>query len=105
MTLELGRSIAASCGTYLTRVVDVKRNKNQNYAIVDGGMHQMVYYGQSMAMQLPDCRLFPARAGEPRSGTCAARSARSTIFWSSSSRLSGSNAAISSPLRVPAPTA
>ena len=65
VTLELGRSIAASCGTYLTRVVDVKRNKNQNYAIVDGGMHQMVYYGQSMAMQLPDCRLFPARAGEP----------------------------------------
>ena len=30
VTLELGRSIAASCGTYLTRVVDVKRNKNQN---------------------------------------------------------------------------
>ncbi len=65
LTLELGRSIAASCGTYLTRVVDVKRNKNQNYAIVDGGMHQLVYYGQSMAMQRPHCRLYPPRTGEP----------------------------------------
>ena len=56
VTLELGRSIAASCGSYLTRVVDVKQNRGQNYAIVDGGMHQMVYYGQSMAMQHPQCR-------------------------------------------------
>ena len=65
VTLELGRSIAASCGSYLTRVVDVKRNKNQNYAIVDGGMHQLVYYGQSMAMQQPRLRLHPPRDGKP----------------------------------------
>ena len=64
ITLELGRSIAASCGTYLTRVVDVKRSKNQNYAIVDGGIHQLVYYGQSMAMQRPHLRLHPPRTGE-----------------------------------------
>lgn len=51
--LELGRSIAASCGTYVTRVVDVKTNKGQRYAIVDGGMHQLVYYGQMMAMKRP----------------------------------------------------
>ncbi len=64
VTLELGRSIAASCGSYLTRVVDIKQNRGQNYAIVDGGMHQMVYYGQSMAMQHPQCRIYPPRSGD-----------------------------------------
>lgn len=59
--LELGRSIAASCGTYLTKVVDMKTNKGQNYAIVDGGINQLVYYGQSMAMKHPVCRVFPER--------------------------------------------
>lgn len=64
VTLELGRSIAASCGTYLTRVVDVKRNKGQNYAILDGGIHHLVYYGQHMAMQLPPHQMYPPRTGE-----------------------------------------
>ena len=54
--LELGRSLAAHCGTYFTRVVDTKRNQRQNYAIVDGGIHQLVYYGQTMAMKLPPVR-------------------------------------------------
>lgn len=67
VTLELGRSIAAGCGTYLTRVVDTKRSRGQNYAIVDGGMHQLVYYGQSMAMQHPRCRVYPPRGGVPES--------------------------------------
>ena len=53
VVLELGRSIAASCGTYITRVVDVKINKGQKYAIVDGGIHQLVYFGQMMAMKKP----------------------------------------------------
>ena len=30
LTLELGRSIAAGCGTYLTRVVDVKENRGKS---------------------------------------------------------------------------
>ncbi|HIZ43811.1 MAG TPA: alanine racemase [Firmicutes bacterium] len=64
LTLELGRSIAASCGSYLTRVVDTKTNKGQNYAILDGGMHQLVYYGQSMAMKQPVYSLFPERTAE-----------------------------------------
>lgn len=62
--LELGRSIAASCGNYITRVVDKKTNKNQNYAILDGGMHQLVYYGQSMAMKIPKCEVYPKRSEE-----------------------------------------
>ena len=53
IVLELGRSIAASCGTYYTHIVDLKQNGGQNYALVDGGMHHLVYFGQAMAMQQP----------------------------------------------------
>ena len=53
ITLELGRSIAASCGCYYTDIVDIKHNKGQNYVLIDGGMHQLVYYGQQMAMRVP----------------------------------------------------
>ena len=34
IVLELGRSIAASCGKYFTHIVDIKRNKGQNYLLV-----------------------------------------------------------------------
>lgn len=53
ITLELGRSIAACCGKYYTHIVDLKRNKEQNYLLVDGGMHHIVYYGQFMGMKHP----------------------------------------------------
>ena len=59
--IELGRSISASCGYYLTKVVDMKMNKNQNYAIVDGGMNHIVYFGQSMAMKVPKIQVYPSR--------------------------------------------
>ena len=59
--LELGRAIAASCGYYITKVVDKKTNKDQNYAILDGGIHHLVYYGQSMAMKLPKCKVYPEK--------------------------------------------
>ncbi len=63
IALELGRSIAASCGTYLTKVVDAKCNKGEYYAIVNGGMHQIVYYGQSMAMKHPKIRIVNPHEG------------------------------------------
>ena len=59
--LEIGRSIAASCGKYITKVVDMKVNKGQNYAILDGGIHHLTYYGQSMAMKIPKCSIYPER--------------------------------------------
>lgn len=59
--LELGRSIVASCGSYLTSVVDMKVNHNGNYALLDGGMHHMAYYGQMMAMKHPYYTLYPKR--------------------------------------------
>lgn len=51
--LELGRSIAASCGSFFTKVVDEKVNKGVPYLLVDGGMHQLSYFGQYMAMKQP----------------------------------------------------
>ena len=56
VTIELGRRIAATCGTYVTRVVDAKQVDGQNVVIVDGGMHQITYYGHAMAMKQPPCR-------------------------------------------------
>ncbi len=53
VTLELGRSIAACCGQYFTHIVDMKRNKGQNYLIIDGGTHQITYFGQFMGMKQP----------------------------------------------------
>ena len=53
ITLELGRGIAACCGRYYTHIVDIKHNKGQNYLLIDGGMHHLVYFGQHMAMKHP----------------------------------------------------
>lgn len=68
ITLEVGRSLVADCGNYITKVVDMKSNQNQNYAIVDGGMNHITYFGQSMAMKHPFHSLFPLRDdGETKS--------------------------------------
>lgn len=64
ISLEIGRSIAASCGSYFTKVVDMKTNKNGNFTIVDGGIHQLVYYGQTMAMRVPFFDVLPKRNAE-----------------------------------------
>lgn len=53
IVLEMGRYLAASCGCYLTRIVDEKVNREQHYAIVDGGIHHLNYFGQTMAMKIP----------------------------------------------------
>lgn len=59
--LEIGRGIAASCGSYYTKIVDIKKTETQNYAIVDGGMNHLVYYGQMMAMRKPYFEVIPKR--------------------------------------------
>lgn len=64
ITFEVGRSIAAECGYYLTSVVDAKANKVGNFAIVDGGINHLVYFGQSMAMKVPHIDLIPSRQSE-----------------------------------------
>ena len=52
-TVEMGRFFAATCGYYLTKVMDTKTNKDINYAIVDGGLNQLKYDGQLQGMQIP----------------------------------------------------
>ena len=61
ITLEIGRSIASSCGSYLTTVVDKKVNQVGNFAILDGGMNHLVYYGQTLAMKHPHYEILPKR--------------------------------------------
>ena len=56
INLELGRYLAASCGTYLTSIVDQKINNDKGFCIVDGGIHQVNYFGQTMAMKIPAYR-------------------------------------------------
>jgi diaminopimelate decarboxylase len=53
LTFEMGRFIAASCGMFISSVVDTKCNKGQNYCIIDGGINHINYYGQTMAMKVP----------------------------------------------------
>ena len=53
ITIEMGRFLAASCGYYVSKVVDVKKKGTVNFAILDGGSHQMHYDGQMMGMKMP----------------------------------------------------
>lgn len=59
VVFEMGRFLAASCGYYITRIVDQKRNDAVNACIVDGGIHHVNYYGQNMAMKTPVLSFFP----------------------------------------------
>ena len=53
LSIELGRFMAAPCGTYETEVKEIKTTDGVNYAIVDGGTHHLKYHGQNMAMKTP----------------------------------------------------
>lgn len=53
LTLEMGRYFAASCGFYFTKIDDIKQNHGHPYILVDGGIHHLNYYGQTMAMRIP----------------------------------------------------
>ena len=53
ITIEMGRFIATHCGYFITKVIDVKQTEGHNYCIVDGGIHQLNYFGQLMGMKRP----------------------------------------------------
>ncbi len=53
LTVEMGRFFAAPCGWLVNTVIDTKANDGANYAILDGGIHQMKYDGQIAGMQIP----------------------------------------------------
>lgn len=69
VALELGRFIAASCGSYVTSIVDMKINSSQPFCIVDGGMHHLNYYGQMLAMKKPPLLHWNKREGETKEWT------------------------------------
>lgn len=53
LTIEMGRFAATECGTYLTKIVDLKENAGTRYALIDGGINHVNYYGQIMGMKVP----------------------------------------------------
>lgn len=68
--IEMGRFLAASCGRYLTTVKDIKSTEGVNYVILDGGMHQLHYHGQMMAMKVPPIEQNPKREGKEKYCLC-----------------------------------
>lgn len=76
--LELGRFIAANCGQYYTEIVDYKVNQVP-YCIVDGGMHQITYYGQMMAMKIPHYRQIKKEKGNGQIIQCHVSGSLCTI--------------------------
>ena len=53
ITFEHGRYIAAPCGKYFTGVADVKTTDGTNFAILEGGLHQISYFGSMAGMKVP----------------------------------------------------
>ena len=62
--IEMGRFLAASCGKYYTQVKDLKSTGDANYAILDGGIHHLNYFGQRMAMQVPPIKGYAGEVSE-----------------------------------------
>lgn len=62
--IEMGRFLAASCGKYYTQVEDLKSTGDANYAILDGGIHHLNYFGQRMAMQVPPIKVYAGEVSE-----------------------------------------
>ena len=62
--IEMGRFLAASCGKYYTQVKELKSTGDANYAILDGGIHHLNYFGQRMAMQVPPIRVYGGEVSE-----------------------------------------
>lgn len=64
--IEMGRYLAAPCGTYATKVMDIKNNNDTDYIICDGGIHHLKYYGQTMVMQVPEMEVLNTSAAEKK---------------------------------------
>ncbi len=66
LTVEMGRFFASCSGTYFTQIKDLKKSGEVNYAICDGGIHQLKYYGQTMAMQVPHIEVLNPSGNETK---------------------------------------
>ena len=63
-TIELGRFLVSMSGYYLTRVMDVKRTAQPGFVILDGGIHQINYYGWMMGMKQPEMKVLTEKDGD-----------------------------------------
>ena len=61
VTIELGRFVAAECGSFVTKVVDTKITDENRVAILDGGTHHLNYYGQMLGMKIPHIQVLPEK--------------------------------------------
>lgn len=77
---ELGRKIAASCGKYITKVIEKKIVNEKTYIIVDGGTHQLNYYNQMYGRRIPFITQYPEREGEERYTICGSLCSASDIL-------------------------
>ena len=54
VTIEMGRYFVATCGYYLTSVMDIKHTDDgESYALVDGGINHVNYFGSNMGLRVP----------------------------------------------------
>ena len=56
LSVEMGRFLASSCGTYLTGVADLKCADDHRWCILDGGINHVNYLGQIMGLKQPVIR-------------------------------------------------
>ena len=64
ITFEYGRYIAATCGKYFTGIADVKTTDDTNFAILEGGIHQISYFGSMAGMKVPPVEYICGKADE-----------------------------------------
>lgn len=77
---ELGRKIAASCGKYVTKVVEKKKVNEKTYVIVDGGTHQLNYYNQMFGRRIPFIKQYPHRKQKEKCTVCGSLCSASDIL-------------------------
>ena len=53
ITFEYGRFLAACGGSYYAAVADLKTTEGTHYAILEGGLHQISYFGSMAGMKTP----------------------------------------------------
>ena len=70
LTVEMGRFFAASCGSYYTKVVDLKTTNEITYVICDGGLNHLKYQGQVMGMHVPQIHVLRKETAEEKQPYC-----------------------------------
>ena len=70
LTVEMGRFFAADCGSYYTKVVDLKTTHDIAYVICDGGLNHLKYQGQVMGMHVPQIRVIGKDAADVTRSYC-----------------------------------